>query len=125
MEKTKKEKVTFGWELVLNLYDCNPAIISSKKKIQQYVNQLCRVIKMKKFGKTWIPYFGFKKPHTKGYSLVQLIETSSITGHFSEERSSAYINIFSCKPYDRKKAREFTRKFFQAKKVKNTLLVRR
>lgn len=79
---------------------------------------------MKKYGKTWIPYFGHKKPHTKGYSLVQLIETSSITGHFSEAKKSAYINIFSCKPYDRKKAREFTAKFFGAKKITNHLLIR-
>ncbi|MBN2120381.1 MAG: S-adenosylmethionine decarboxylase [Candidatus Omnitrophica bacterium] len=120
----KKKKVTFGWELVLNLYDCNLDIISSKNKIQQYVNKLCRLIKMKKYGKTWIPYFGHKKPHTKGYSLVQLIETSSITGHFSEEKRSVYINIFSCKAYDHKKARAFTRQFFQAKSVKNTLLTR-
>ena len=122
--KKKTKKLTFGWELVLNLYDCSLETISSKKKIQEYVNKLCRLIKMKKYGKTWIPYFGIKKPHTKGYSLVQLIETSSITGHFSEERSSAYINIFSCMPYDHNKARKFTKKFFGAKKVKNTLLHR-
>ena len=108
----------------MNLYGCNPAIISSRKKIKEYVDTLCKLIKMKQFGKTWIPYFGHKRPHTKGYSLVQLIETSSITGHFSEAKKSAYINIFSCKSYDRKKAREFTVKFFGAKRIKNTFLTR-
>lgn len=120
----KKKIVTFGWELILNLYDCDLSRISSKKKIKEYVDKLCKLIGMKQFGKTWIPYFGHKKPHTKGYSLVQLIETSSITGHFSEAKKSAYINIFSCKVYDHKKAKEFTAKFFGAKKVKNTLLTR-
>ena len=120
----KKKEAIFGWELILNLYDCNLEVISSKKKIQEFVDRLCKLIKMVKFGRTWIPYFGIKKPHTKGYSLVQLIETSSITGHFSEEKKSAYINIFSCKAYDHKKARDFTTRFFRAKRVKATLLIR-
>lgn len=120
----KKKSVTFGWELILNLYDCDLKVISSKKKIQEYVNKLCRLIKMKKYGKTWIPYFGHKKPHTKGYSLVQLIETSSITGHFSEYKRSIYLNIFSCKAYAHKKAASFSAKFFKAGKVKATLLTR-
>ena len=120
----KKKKVTFGWELILNLYECDIKSISSKKKIQMYINKLCRLIKMEKYGKTWIPYFGHKKLHTKGYSLVQLIETSSITGHFSESKRSAYINIFSCKYYDHRKAKNFTIKFFQAKKVISHLITR-
>jgi len=120
----KKKSVTFGMELILNLYDCDLKAISSKKKIQEYVNKLCRLIKMKKYGRTWIPYFGHKRPHTKGYSLVQLIETSSITGHFSEYKRSAYLNIFSCKSYDHKKAASFSTRFFKAGKVKATLLTR-
>jgi len=123
--KTKKQKkITYGWELILNLYECDKKVISSRKKIQEYVDTLCELIKMVKFGKTLIPYFGKKQPHTKGYSLVQLIETSSITGHFSESTNSAYINIFSCKTYDHKKAREFTREFFGAKRIKTHYIVR-
>ena len=119
------KKKNYGCELILDLYECGPETISSRKKIREYVNRLCRMIRMKKYGKTWIPYFGEKHPHTKGYSLVQLIETSSIVGHFSEQCRSAYIDIFSCKPFDAEKAKEFTRKFFGAGKVKARLLVRR
>jgi S-adenosylmethionine/arginine decarboxylase-like enzyme len=79
---------------------------------------------MKQYGKTLLPYFGEKAPHTKGYSLVQLIETSSITGHFSDFWSTAYINIFSCKKYNHLIAKEFTRKFFKAKRMKARFLVR-
>jgi S-adenosylmethionine/arginine decarboxylase-like enzyme len=117
-------KKTYGWELIINLYQCNREIISSRKKLQQYVDQLCDLIKMKKYGKTLIPYFGINKPHTKGYSLVQLIETSSITGHFSELYNSAYINIFSCQPYDHKLARKFTKEFFQARSIKTHFINR-
>ncbi len=121
----KKKKVIYGQELIMDLYECDFKKISQKKYIQQYSNKLCRLIKMKKFGKALIPYFGFKKPHTKGYSLVQLIETSSIVGHFSESERSAYINIFSCKEFDPEIAKKFTREFFAAKRMKARFLTRR
>ncbi|MDP8216342.1 MAG: S-adenosylmethionine decarboxylase [Candidatus Kaelpia imicola] len=119
-----KEKV-FGWELILDLYDCNPKKIATKKEIQSYADKLCKLIKMKQYGKALIPHFGHEKPHTSGYSLVQLIETSSITGHFSELWNSAHINIFSCKKYDEKIAVEFTKKFFQSKRMRKRFILRK
>ena len=120
----KKQKKVFGYELILDLRDCDPGVISSRKKLQEYVDTLCKLIKMKKYGKTLLPYFGEKKAFTKGYSLVQLIETSSITGHFSEFWGTAYINIFSCKAYDHRLAKKFTKEFFGAKSVRNRFIVR-
>jgi S-adenosylmethionine/arginine decarboxylase-like enzyme len=117
-------KKTFGYELIMDLYGCDKNIISSKKKLQTYVNKLCRLIKMKKYGKTHLPYFGEKQAFTKGYSLVQLIETSSITGHFSDYWQTAYINIFSCKKYSQAKAKNFTAQYFKAKRIKARLLIR-
>ena len=123
MKKQNKEK--YGMELILDLYDCDPKIISSKKKLSEFIIEICRLIKMERYGKPLIERFGFGKDFTAGYSLVQLIESSSITGHFSELWGSVYINIFSCGTFDADKAKEFTKKFFKAKKVKNRLLIRR
>jgi S-adenosylmethionine/arginine decarboxylase-like enzyme len=120
----KKERI-YGYELILDLYECNPEIIRAKKALQEYIDKLCKLIRMKKYGKALIPHFGDKRPYTKGYSLVQLIETSSITGHFSELWNSAHINIFSCKKYDEKKATEFTKKFFQAKRMTKRFILRK
>ncbi|PIQ07436.1 MAG: S-adenosylmethionine decarboxylase, partial [Candidatus Nealsonbacteria bacterium CG18_big_fil_WC_8_21_14_2_50_37_10] len=38
--------------------------------------------------------------------------------------NKVYINIFSCKNFDDKKAAAFTEKFFKAKKIKNRVLIR-
>ena len=54
----KKEKKIYGYELVLDLFECDVEVITSKKKLQEYADKLCKLIKMKKFGKTLIPYFG-------------------------------------------------------------------
>ena len=53
-----------------------------------------------------------------------VIETSSITGHFSEHWKKAYINIFSCLKYDHELAEKFTKEYFGAKTIKSKLLVR-
>lgn len=119
------EKNLYGQELVLNLYDCNLEKISSGVEIKKFIIELCdNVIRMKRYGEPLIPHFGHDNPLTSGYSMVQLIETSSVTGHFSEYKRSAYINIFSCAWYDPEKTAEFTQKFFEAKRVEKTLLKR-
>jgi len=119
-----KGKRIFGYELILDLYNCDLGVISSEVSLEEYVTKLCKLIEMKTFGKPLIEYFGTAKAHTKGYSLVQLIETSAIVGHFSEYWKRAYLNIFSCKPYSAKIAVKFTKEFFRVKRCKYRLLVR-
>lgn len=115
----------FGQELVLNLYDCDLAIISSGEKIKEFVIELCEnVIHMKRYGDPLIPHFGHENPITSGYSLVQLIETSSVTAHFSEYKKAVYLNIFSCAWFDEEKTVAFCKKFFKAGKVGFELMKR-
>lgn len=115
----------FGQELILDLYDCDLAKISDGKHIRQYVIKLCdEVIMMKRYKEPLVEHFGHDKPITSGYSLVQLIETSCVSGHFSEYKRSAYINIFSCKWFDPVAAGEFTKKWFRVKRMKRKLINR-
>ena len=114
---------SFGWELILDLYECNQASISTEGSIKRYAREICDVIDMKAHGEPMTPYFGEKQEHTKGYSLLQFIETSSITGHFSEKTGAAYINIFSCKKYDVEKAEQFTKDFFGSKRISSRMKI--
>ena len=118
-------KKIYGKELILDLYDCESKIIRSKKKISEYLNKLCFLIKMKKYSEPLIKRFGGKSTFGEGYSFFQFIEESSIVGHIIEKnQNSAYLNIFSCKPFNDKIAKDFTKIFFKAKKVKNRVLIR-
>jgi S-adenosylmethionine/arginine decarboxylase-like enzyme len=114
----------FGWELILDLYECDPTAISNEEMIRRYAKELCNLLDMKPYGDPITPYFGENQLHTKGYSLVQFIETSSIVSHFSEYTRAVYINIFSCKPYDAKQAERFSKEFFGAKSIKSRFIVR-
>ena len=115
---------SFGLEIVMDLYECNPEVIRSRKKLREYVTKLCKLLDMKKFGKTLLPHFGYNEAHTAGFSLLQFIETSSITGHFSELWNSAYVNVFSCREFDTEKAIAFTVEFFGAKRIVKRILPR-
>ncbi len=117
-------KKIFGYELILDLHDCDFEVMRSRIKLKEYVDKLCPLIDMVKYGSTLLKYFGTNKPHTKGYSLLQFIETSSITAHFSEHWRISYINIFSCKPFNPIMAKKFTKEFFKASRVKARFLVR-
>ncbi len=107
---------SFGQELTLDLYDCDLAKISSAEEIKRFVIELCdKVIMMKRFGEPLIPHFGHDNPITSGYSLVQLIETSNVTAHFSEYKRAVYLNIFSCAWFDIVKTEDYCKAFFGAK----------
>lgn len=88
MKKVKPIKANpFGWHLMLNLYGCNPKLIANKKAVAKFATELCQLIKMKAFGNPIVKKFGKPGTEAEGLTLVQLIETSAITAHFSDSRS--------------------------------------
>jgi S-adenosylmethionine/arginine decarboxylase-like enzyme len=114
------------WGLLtsIDLHNCNPDTIRDADAIKRYVDELCELIEMKKFGDTQVVNFG-EDERVAGYSMTQLIETSLISGHFANLTNNAYIDIFSCKFYDPQVAADFTQKFFQAKDIKIHYILRK
>ena len=115
--KEYKKKKPWGMAVSIDLGNCNPKTIRSKKKVIEFVDKLCRLIKMRKFGKTQVIHFG-DDPRVTGFSMTQLIETSLISGHFANNSNAAYLDIFSCKEYPPYQSAEFAKKFFGAKSCK-------
>lgn len=105
----------WGISTAIDLYNCDPVSIRSKQIITDYVNKLVKLIDMNKFGDVQIVNFG-EDPKVSGFTMIQMIETSLISAHFANQSNSAYIDIFSCKPYNAPRAVYFTKKFFGATK---------
>jgi len=103
----------WGYSTSIDLKNCNPSKIRSALKIQEFSIALVKLLRMKAYGEPIIVHFGDSED-VKGYTLVQLIYTSSITAHFAEKDNSIYLDIFSCKNYDSEKAADFARKFFES-----------
>jgi len=110
-------KQVWGISSSIDVYQCNKKKITSKQDIQDFVIKLCRLIEMRRFGQTTIVHFGVDE-RVAGYSMIQLIETSLISAHFANQSNTVYLDVFSCKPYDVKKAAQFTKEFFGGKTVK-------
>ncbi len=117
-----KHKV-WGQHLLLDIGDCN-ANICSKNAIAVFVQELADAIGMKVYGKPTIVHFAEHDYDAAGYSLVQLIETSAITGHFSDNNRDAYLDIFSCKNFNKDIAIQVVEKHFAPKKIRAAFLSR-
>ncbi len=118
-----REVTPWGWHLALNLYECSLERVTSAETIRAFVIELCERIEMRRFGEPTIVNFG-EDPHVSGYSLVQLIETSNICGHFANASRAAYLDIFSCKQFDPQIAAEFCIQSFQAGKASGVFMSR-
>lgn len=102
----------WGRSASIDLHGCDHTLVCDAKAIHRYIEQLVKVLNMKKVGPMRIKRFGHKE--LRGYSVMQFIETSTIVAHFDEYANRAFLDIFSCKRYNPGKAAEFSKKFFKA-----------
>ena len=113
----------WGYHLMLDCQGMNDNI-NSKAKLKEFVEDLVEQIKMEAVGKPVIKYLLEGHPNS-GYSLVQLIQTSNITGHFMDQDRTAYIDVFSCKKFNPKIVEKVVKKHFGTTKITATLITRR
>jgi len=113
-----------AWGLctAVDLQDCNPDLIRDADHIKRYVVELCELIGMNRFGECQVVDFG--EGRVAGYSMVQLISTSLISGHFANDTNNAYLDIFSCKGYDPGVVEAFSKDFFGARRSAATVTLR-
>lgn len=114
----------WGQLTTIDLFECEHSILVNKIALKKFSAELCRKIKMVPHGKPIIKRFG--EGSLEGNSMMQFIETSSITAHLDDfnNRNRAFIDIFSCKKFDSKIAVKFCKEFFKAKKVKSRTIFR-
>ena len=89
----------WGYHLIGNFGRCNPTKIRTKQNIINFAATLVRDIDMVAYGAPQVVYFG--SGNKAGYTLVQLIETSNICAHFVDETNDVYLDVFSCKQFDK------------------------
>lgn len=118
----RRKRRVFGYELVINMGRCNRKVTGSRKRIDAWGTGLCKEIKMERYGPPVIDHFG--KGRLAGWTAYLRITTSDLRVHAVDRRGSAYVNIFSCKPFSVKKALRYTVQAFGAKRVSWCVLER-
>ena len=124
LEERAEKNQLWGVASSIDIYECNPETIRSAEKIRQFVEELCDLIEMKRFGETLVVNFG-EEERVAGFSMVQLIETSLISAHFANMTNAVYLDVFSCKPYDIKLVEEFAMRFFEGDRCTTQMNYRR
>jgi len=104
----------WGLSCSVDVFECDPQIITSAEKIKTFAIALCELIGMKRFGDCQVVSFSDDEKKA-GFSMTQLIESSLISGHFANSSSAAYIDVFSCKAFDPDIVARFTVEYFQGK----------
>lgn len=128
--KKKKNRVplspvAFGRELVLDLYGCSSVTISDTGLIRGFPNKLFDVSGMKRSSEPIFSCSGEGLEGSRFFSIIQFSEEGSVSGHFSREYSSVYLNIFSCKEFNIETVENFSKKYFGASTVRSSFIIRK
>jgi S-adenosylmethionine/arginine decarboxylase-like enzyme len=107
-ESERNERCAFGaWGILaaIDLYGCDPGLVRSEEFLREVGIKLTEVVGMKRYGDPQVYRFGIGD--LEGLTLVQLIETSTITIHCDETDNRVFIDLFSCKHFESKDACDF------------------
>lgn len=105
----------WGQTLSMDLSQCDISKFS-KTSLVKFCQEVCRITKMQKEGNTIVKRFG--QGNLFGNSAVQFIKTSTITVHADEVFNRIFVDIFSCKKFDKIETKNFCKNYFKAKKIK-------
>ena len=114
----------WGYHLLLDCGGSPRELITDGDNIYKFVKELVAAIDMKAYGEPLLKHFAEHDPDKAGYSLVQLIETSNITGHFVDKDGSVYLDVFSCKPFSNEDAIKVVQKYFKPKNIRMHFITR-
>jgi S-adenosylmethionine decarboxylase len=112
----------WGYHAMVNAKNCLPPAIRSSDIIRGFSRRLVKEIDMVAYGEPQVVMFG--TGNKKGYTLVQLIETSNICAHFVEETNDMYLDVFSCKPFEVEIVRKVVNEVFGPEKMETQFVTR-
>mgnify|MGYP001777364636 FL=1 len=121
--KKYNDESQWGLHIAIDLGECDHEKISDGEYIKQFAIDLADHIHMKRYGEPIAVRFG-AEPKVEGYSLIQLIETSCIAGHFAEDTDRAFIDVFSCREYPPEATAQYCKEYFGAKRMEYATLFR-
>jgi S-adenosylmethionine/arginine decarboxylase-like enzyme len=89
----------WGYHLMLDCSGAEHTAITNASTISTFAKELVKNIDMVAYGEPQVIHFG--EGNKEGFTLVQLIQTSNICGHFCNDDNTMYLDVFSCKPFDK------------------------
>jgi S-adenosylmethionine/arginine decarboxylase-like enzyme len=107
----------WGFHLILDVGGCDVDAMKSESTIRAFLDELLERTKMNPLGE---PIFKFIPPTPEtlekridGFSVVQVITTSSVVMHFVDSERAIFVDFFSCKKFDQEEVAEIVEKYFK------------
>lgn len=114
----------WGYHLILDCSGCNAKRMSDYDNVDMWIRNLVRDIDMLPIGEPQIEYTAGDFLDKAGFTVVQIIVTSSIVAHFVDNLGQIYLDVFSCKKFDQAVIENSVIKHFGAKKLRKYYLTR-
>lgn len=121
----KKKMKVFGYELLLDCYDCKPRLCGDISHCYSYLDHLVAFIGMKKQEPPSVFRTDRKLfPDKAGLSGWVPLVDSSIVIHTLSKRNFISVDVYACKEFNPKKVIQFTKKYFAPKKIEHQFILR-
>ena len=123
-----KKSVNWGYHYIANIGRCDVETMRSKEHIKEFLRDLLNKTDMHAMGEPVFKYIRKTKETVEkaidGYSVVQIIVTSSVTMHFVESTKMIFFDFFSCKPFNRKVVKQLLRTYFKYSRIEDAYMTR-
>ncbi len=125
MAKTAKQERVFGYELLLDCYECKPEVCGELEHCYSYLDKLVDFIGMKKQAPPSIFRTDRKSfPDKAGLSGWVPLAESSIVIHTLTKKSFISVDVYSCRKFAPEKVIEFTKRYFEPKMIGRQFILR-
>jgi S-adenosylmethionine decarboxylase len=113
-----KKQVPFGLHLMIDAYNCDPAVLNDANVVYKILDELPEKIGMHKLIK---PYVVFAEANDKkdpgGWSGFVIIQESHIAIHTFIKRRFITLDVYSCKEFDTDFAIKYFQNIFKTKEM--------
>jgi len=124
-QQVPQTSVAFGYELLLDLYDCKEGACDDLGLCYRFLDEIVLYLGMEKQAPPNIFFTDATRfPDKAGISGWAPLVESSIVIHTLSPKNFISVDIYCCKRFDIEKAKSFVRSFFSPKRMDEQFLLR-
>jgi S-adenosylmethionine/arginine decarboxylase-like enzyme len=114
----------WGYHLILDCGGCDPVKMADYANVDTWIRKLVKDIDMQPIGEPRIEYTAAEFADKAGFTVVQVIVTSSIVAHFVDNLGQIYLDVFSCKEFSQEIVEQSMKEHFGTGTVRKYYLTR-
>jgi len=111
----KEQTYGYGPHLMLDLNECNASILDDLDACFRLLSELPEKIGMTKITQPYVFRYSGLIPEDGGITGVTIIAESHISLHTYPRKNFVFVDLFSCKPFDVERAKDYIVQFFESK----------